>query len=72
LPNFLALFRFTLPLLTDDLGNVGVVETRVASNDSLLVVLPIEDKCCKGWSADCAIIFYKQSSILCSDSDSGL
>lgn len=72
LPNLLVLFRFSLPLFTDDLGNVRVVETRVTSNDSLLMVLPIEDKCCKGWSADCASIFCKQSSILCSDSDSGL
>jgi hypothetical protein len=44
LPDFLLLFTFRLPLLTNDFGNVGIVETRVLSNDSLLVVLPIKNK----------------------------
>jgi len=37
-----------LPLLADDLGNVGIVESGIASDDGLLVVLPIQDKCCSG------------------------
>jgi hypothetical protein len=44
LPNFLLLFTFCFPLLTNDFGNVRIVEARVASNDSLLVVLPIKDE----------------------------
>jgi hypothetical protein len=47
LPNFLGLFTLSFPLLTNNLRNVGIIESRVASDDSLLVVLPIKDKCYK-------------------------
>jgi hypothetical protein len=47
LPNLLGLFTLSFPLLTNDLGNVGVIESRIASDDSLLMVLPIKDECYK-------------------------
>jgi hypothetical protein len=47
LPNLLGLFTLSFPLLTNDLGNVGIVKSRVASDNSLLMVLPIKDKCYK-------------------------
>jgi hypothetical protein len=52
LPNLLLLFTFGLPLFTDNFRNVGIIETRVAGNDGLLVVLPIKDKCCNTLAAD--------------------
>jgi hypothetical protein len=44
LPNLFGLVTFSIPLLTNNFGNVGVVEIRIASNDGLLVMLPIKDK----------------------------
>ena len=45
LPNLLLLFTFSFPLFTDDLGNVGIVEIRIASGNGLLVMLSIKDEC---------------------------
>lgn len=50
LPNFLLLVAFGFPLLTNDLGNVGIVESWIVADDGLLMVLPIKDKCYKGVS----------------------
>jgi hypothetical protein len=44
LPDFFLFFTLSFPLLTNDFGNVRIVEARVLSNDSLLVVLPIKNK----------------------------
>jgi hypothetical protein len=44
LPNLLLLVTFSLPLLTDDLGDIRIVKTRITSSNSLLVVLPIKDE----------------------------
>jgi hypothetical protein len=52
LPNLFRRFTFSFPLLTNNLGNVRIVQTRMAGNDSLLMMLPIKDKCYKevsGW-----------------------
>jgi hypothetical protein len=47
LPNLFRLFAFSFPLLTDDLGNIGIIEPRILSDDRLLMVLPIKNKCYK-------------------------
>jgi hypothetical protein len=47
LPNLLRLLTFGFPLLSDYFRNVRIIETRIASNDGLLVVLSIKDKCYK-------------------------
>ena len=47
LPNLLRLFTFSFPLLTNNFRNIGIVEPRIASDDRLLMVLPIENKCYK-------------------------
>lgn len=50
LPNLLFLVTFGFPLLANDLRNVRIVESWIATDDSLLVVLPIKDKRYKGVS----------------------
>ena len=45
LPNLLFSLALGLPLLTDNLRNVRVIEARIAGNYGLLVVLPIKNKC---------------------------
>jgi hypothetical protein len=45
LPNLLLLFTFSFPLFTDNLGDVGIVEIRIASGNGLLVMLSIKDEC---------------------------
>jgi hypothetical protein len=65
LPNFFRLFVFSFPLLTNDLGNIGVVESRIASDYGLLVVLPIKDKCYKEVRS-CGTRRTNKESILCS------
>jgi hypothetical protein len=52
LPNLLLLFTFRFPLFTDNFRNIGIIEARIASNDGLLVVLSIKDKCCNTLAAD--------------------
>lgn len=47
LPDLFGLFALSFPLLANDLRNIGVIESRVASDDGLLMVLPIKDKCYK-------------------------
>ena len=47
LPNLFRLFAFSFPLLTNDLRNIRIIEPRIASDDCLLVVLPIKNKCYK-------------------------
>jgi len=65
LPNFFRLFTFSFPLLTNDLGNIGVVESRMASDYGLLVMLPIKDKCYKEVRG-CGTPRTNKGSILCS------
>lgn len=50
LPDFLFLVTFGLPLLANNLGNVRIAESWIATDDSLLMVLPIKDKRYKGVS----------------------
>jgi hypothetical protein len=44
LPNFFLLYTFSFPLLANNFGNVRIVKAGVASNDVLLVMLPIKNK----------------------------
>lgn len=47
LPDFLCSVAFRLPLFPDNLGDIRVWESRVGSDDRMLVVLSIKDKCYK-------------------------
>ena len=44
LPDFLLLVTLGLPLLTNDLGDVRIIESWITTDDTLLMVLPIKDK----------------------------
>lgn len=52
LPNLLLLLTFSFPLLPNNLGNVRIIEPRFARSNSLLVVLPIKNKCYKESAPD--------------------
>jgi hypothetical protein len=44
LPNFLLIFTLSFPLLTNNFGNVRIIQARIAGDDGLLMVLPIKNK----------------------------
>lgn len=50
LPKLLLFVRLAFPLLTNDFGDLRIVQTWIATDDFLLMVLPIKDERYKGVS----------------------